>query len=178
MNAVITGNDIKNCGIHDYEFHTGGKNGEGVYIGTSSNQVIQEQPSSQEQTLLDDERPIVLLRLCRSKRYHRVSLCLGFSLCACMCACMYIYAVQQRVVNTVPLLSLVQRNQLDNITINMPCMLESKRASIHLSIKLTSINDDDDNNDTSPAHHQQSTLTEAHSAPPPLPSPLNQTEKK
>ena len=40
MNAVITGNDIQNCGIHDYQFDTGDKNGEGVYIGTSSTQVM------------------------------------------------------------------------------------------------------------------------------------------
>ena len=98
VNAVITGNDIKNCGIHDYEFDAGEKNGEGVYIGTSSTQVIQGQPSSQEQTLLDDERSITLSRSCGSKKhYHRVSSCLDFlphthvlSTYACACI-LYIY---------------------------------------------------------------------------------------
>lgn len=36
--AEIRGNTIKNCGILDFVFNAGGKNGEGVYIGTSSNQ--------------------------------------------------------------------------------------------------------------------------------------------
>ncbi len=39
VNALITNNTISNCGIHDYEFESDEKNGEGVYIGTSSNQV-------------------------------------------------------------------------------------------------------------------------------------------
>ncbi|CAN0370532.1 unnamed protein product [Pylaiella littoralis] len=38
VNANITGNTIQNCGIYDYEFPSDEKNGEGVYIGTSSNQ--------------------------------------------------------------------------------------------------------------------------------------------
>lgn len=39
VNAEITDNDIENCGVHDYMFDSGDKNGEGVYIGTSSTQV-------------------------------------------------------------------------------------------------------------------------------------------
>ena len=31
-------NTIQNCGIHDFRFNAGGKNGEGIYVGTSSNQ--------------------------------------------------------------------------------------------------------------------------------------------
>ena len=38
INAEISNNIIKNCGIHDYEFESDDKNGEGIYIGTSSNQ--------------------------------------------------------------------------------------------------------------------------------------------
>lgn len=37
--AVISNNTIDGCGIWDYEFDQGGKNGEGIYIGTSSKQV-------------------------------------------------------------------------------------------------------------------------------------------
>lgn len=43
INANITGNTIEHCGMFDFEFAenstTDGKNGEGIYIGTSSNQV-------------------------------------------------------------------------------------------------------------------------------------------
>jgi len=38
INAEILDNTIYNCGIHDYEFESEDKNGEGIYIGTSSNQ--------------------------------------------------------------------------------------------------------------------------------------------
>ncbi|CAM9793899.1 unnamed protein product [Ectocarpus fasciculatus] len=38
VNAQVTGNTISNCGVHDYMFNSGDKNGEGVYIGTSSTQ--------------------------------------------------------------------------------------------------------------------------------------------
>lgn len=34
----ITGSSISNCGIYDFRFHAGGKNGEGVYIGTAPEQ--------------------------------------------------------------------------------------------------------------------------------------------
>jgi hypothetical protein len=34
----ITGNRITNCGVHDYRFNDGGKNGEGIYIGTAPEQ--------------------------------------------------------------------------------------------------------------------------------------------
>lgn len=37
--AIITDNIIENCGVYDYEFDRGEKNGEGVYVGTSSKQV-------------------------------------------------------------------------------------------------------------------------------------------
>lgn len=37
-NSEITDNTISNCGVYDYVFDEGGKNGEGIYIGTSSNQ--------------------------------------------------------------------------------------------------------------------------------------------
>ncbi len=36
--ANIHHNTILNCGLYDFVFHEGGKNGEGIYIGTSSNQ--------------------------------------------------------------------------------------------------------------------------------------------
>jgi len=41
VNAEITENTIRNCGVIDFFFDNGedGKNGEGVYIGTSINQV-------------------------------------------------------------------------------------------------------------------------------------------
>ncbi|CAM9939244.1 unnamed protein product [Ectocarpus sp. 6 AP-2014] len=38
VNAQVTGNTISNCGVHDYMFNSEDKNGEGVYIGTSSTQ--------------------------------------------------------------------------------------------------------------------------------------------
>ena len=37
--AAISHNMIQNCGIYDYKFDGGEKNGEGIYIGTSSKQV-------------------------------------------------------------------------------------------------------------------------------------------
>ncbi|CAM9617951.1 unnamed protein product [Ectocarpus sp. 12 AP-2014] len=37
-NARVTGSTISNCGVHDFLFDSGDKNGEGVYIGTSSTQ--------------------------------------------------------------------------------------------------------------------------------------------
>ncbi|CAM9758388.1 unnamed protein product, partial [Ascophyllum nodosum] len=36
--AEIYDNKILNCGIYDYFYDRGGKNGEGIYVGTSSNQ--------------------------------------------------------------------------------------------------------------------------------------------
>lgn len=39
VNAEILDNTIQTCGIHDYEFESDDKNGEGIYIGTSNNQV-------------------------------------------------------------------------------------------------------------------------------------------
>ena len=36
--AAIHHNSIRNCGMYDFVFDDGGKNGEGIYIGTSSNQ--------------------------------------------------------------------------------------------------------------------------------------------
>jgi hypothetical protein len=36
--ANIHNNTIQHCGVHDFVFNTGGKNGEGIYVGTSSNQ--------------------------------------------------------------------------------------------------------------------------------------------
>ncbi|CAM9985331.1 unnamed protein product, partial [Pylaiella littoralis] len=38
VNALVKDNTIENCGIHDYGFDSDRKNGEGVYIGTSSDQ--------------------------------------------------------------------------------------------------------------------------------------------
>lgn len=38
-NSFVTDNVITNCGIYDYQFDNGGKNGEAVYVGTSSKQV-------------------------------------------------------------------------------------------------------------------------------------------
>ena len=37
--AIISGNTIRNCGIYDYQLDGGEKNGEGIYVGTSINQV-------------------------------------------------------------------------------------------------------------------------------------------
>ena len=39
VEAQIMGNTIKYCGVYDFAFGNGGKNGEGIYIGTSSTQV-------------------------------------------------------------------------------------------------------------------------------------------
>lgn len=39
MNPDITGNIIEKCGLFDFTFDDGNKNGEGVYIGTSTDQV-------------------------------------------------------------------------------------------------------------------------------------------
>ena len=38
-NAKIFSNTITNCGIHDYMFESGDMNGQGVCIGTSSDEV-------------------------------------------------------------------------------------------------------------------------------------------
>lgn len=38
-NSEIVDNDVSYCGVHDYRYGGGGKNGEAIYIGTSSNQV-------------------------------------------------------------------------------------------------------------------------------------------
>ena len=38
VNAEILDNDIENCGIHDFEHDSDEKVGEGIYIGTSSDQ--------------------------------------------------------------------------------------------------------------------------------------------
>lgn len=38
-NSEIVGNDVSYCGVHDYRYNGGDKNGEAIYIGTSSNQV-------------------------------------------------------------------------------------------------------------------------------------------
>lgn len=37
--SEIAYNTIKNCGVHDFSFDAGGKNGEGVYIGTAPEQL-------------------------------------------------------------------------------------------------------------------------------------------
>ena len=39
--AIIINNVIENCGVYDYELGEGEKNGEGVYIGTADNQVLE-----------------------------------------------------------------------------------------------------------------------------------------
>ncbi len=36
--AVVEGNTISNCGIYDFRFNGGGKNGEGIYLGTAPEQ--------------------------------------------------------------------------------------------------------------------------------------------
>lgn len=36
--SEISYSNFQNCGVHDFRFNAGGKNGEAVYIGTSSNQ--------------------------------------------------------------------------------------------------------------------------------------------
>ena len=38
-NANIESNTISDCGIYDYRFGAGSKNGEGIYIGTACAQV-------------------------------------------------------------------------------------------------------------------------------------------
>ena len=43
VGALIKDNIITDCGIHDYVFD-GAKNGEGIYIGTSSSQVRRCKP--------------------------------------------------------------------------------------------------------------------------------------
>lgn len=42
VNAHVAGNTIQHCGLYDYEFGDG-KNGEGIYIGTSTNQVWRDE---------------------------------------------------------------------------------------------------------------------------------------
>lgn len=42
-NSEIQSNVISNCGVHDFRFGEGGLNGEGIYVGTSSNQVNEKQ---------------------------------------------------------------------------------------------------------------------------------------
>ena len=37
--SIISNNTIQTCGVYDYQLGEGEKNGEGIYIGTSSNQV-------------------------------------------------------------------------------------------------------------------------------------------
>ena len=39
INSDINGNTIEDCGLYDYAFDGPNKNGEGVYIGTSTSQV-------------------------------------------------------------------------------------------------------------------------------------------
>lgn len=38
QNNEIANNTITNCGVHDFRFNAGGKNGEGIYIGTAPEQ--------------------------------------------------------------------------------------------------------------------------------------------
>lgn len=38
-NNVISNSDVKNCGAYDFKFNGGGKNGEGIYIGTAPEQI-------------------------------------------------------------------------------------------------------------------------------------------
>ncbi|CAN0446328.1 unnamed protein product, partial [Scytosiphon promiscuus] len=37
-NSIIRDNDLEDCGIYDFRYQFDGKNGEAIYIGTSSNQ--------------------------------------------------------------------------------------------------------------------------------------------
>jgi parallel beta-helix repeat protein len=37
-NNEVSNSIIKNCGVYDFQFHDGGKNGEGIYIGTAPEQ--------------------------------------------------------------------------------------------------------------------------------------------
>ncbi|KKR81154.1 MAG: Secreted protein [Candidatus Daviesbacteria bacterium GW2011_GWA1_41_61] len=39
QNNEIAGNTITNCGVYDFKFNGGGKNGEGIYIGTAPEQL-------------------------------------------------------------------------------------------------------------------------------------------
>lgn len=39
QNNEIANNSISNCGVHDFKFNAGGKNGEGIYIGTAPEQL-------------------------------------------------------------------------------------------------------------------------------------------
>lgn len=38
-NSEIIDSDVSYCGVHDYRYNEGNKNGEAIYIGTSSKQV-------------------------------------------------------------------------------------------------------------------------------------------
>lgn len=38
QNSEIANSTFRNCGVHDFLFNAGGKNGEGIYVGTSSTQ--------------------------------------------------------------------------------------------------------------------------------------------
>lgn len=39
VGADISYNEISNCGVRDFVYGNSGKNGEGIYVGTSSTQV-------------------------------------------------------------------------------------------------------------------------------------------
>lgn len=39
VDADIRDNNIRHCGVYDFALNEGGKNGEGIYIGTSNSQV-------------------------------------------------------------------------------------------------------------------------------------------
>lgn len=54
VNAEITGNSIKYCGVYDFAFNEGGKNGEGIYIGTSSTQVTYRSEGSTVHAITGD----------------------------------------------------------------------------------------------------------------------------
>ncbi|CAM9369452.1 unnamed protein product, partial [Ascophyllum nodosum] len=43
VNAKVLENTIENCGIHDFDFESEKKNGEGIYIGTSNNQWVDDE---------------------------------------------------------------------------------------------------------------------------------------
>lgn len=58
--AIIQNNTIEGCGIWDYRFGNEGKNGEGIYTGTSSKQVNLKSLSVPSDTLIHLVRALSL----------------------------------------------------------------------------------------------------------------------
>lgn len=59
QNNEISDNTIQNCGVYDFRFNNGGKNGEGIYIGTAPEQLddgknLTDDPDQSNNNLIHD----------------------------------------------------------------------------------------------------------------------------